>query len=97
MIKHMSPITILAIYLVFANIVSFYLMWDDKRRAIKKNYRIPEKTLILWAAAGGSIGSMLGMKVFRHKTRHIKFSLGIPAILLVQLILIVEYIYPSLA
>ena len=90
----MSLITILAIYLVFANIISFYLMWSDKRKAIKNQYRIPEKTLMLWAAVGGSIGSILGMKVFRHKTRHIKFSLGIPAIMIVQLILILEYIYP---
>jgi uncharacterized membrane protein YsdA (DUF1294 family) len=55
--------------------------------AQKKLWRIPEKTLLAVAAIGGSIGSLAGMYTFRHKTRHLKFTLGIPAILVAQIVL----------
>ena len=64
-------------------------MWADKRKAIKGKYRIAEKTLFMIAILGGSIGSILGMNKFRHKTKHWYFKYGMPAILIVQLILIV--------
>ena len=60
-------------------------MLIDKRKAIKQRWRIPEATLMGVAAAGGSIGSLCGMYTFRHKTRHPKFTVGIPAILIAQL------------
>ena len=60
-------------------------MLADKRKAQKKLWRIPEATLLTVAAIGGSIGSLLGMYTFRHKTKHLKFTLGIPAILILQL------------
>lgn len=63
-------------------------MLVDKRKAQKKLWRIPESTLLLTAAIGGSIGSLAGMYTFRHKTRHLKFTLGVPAILILQLIAI---------
>jgi uncharacterized membrane protein YsdA (DUF1294 family) len=60
-------------------------MLVDKRKARKNRWRIPERTLILSAALGGSIGALLGMYTFRHKTKHLKFTLGIPAILIAQI------------
>ena len=77
----------LLVYLLIINAAGFLLMRSDKIRARKKRWRIPEATLMTVAALGGSIGSFLGMYTFRHKTRHRKFTLGIPAILVFQLIL----------
>lgn len=77
------------IYLIIINILSFILMYADKRRAIKRKWRISEHTLILTAILGGSIGALIGMYSFRHKTKHLKFKLGIPIILTFQLILII--------
>lgn len=74
-------------YLILINALSFLFMLADKRRARKKLWRIPEATLMGLAAIGGSLGSLLGMYLFRHKTRHPKFTVGIPAILLLQLAL----------
>ena len=75
------------LYLLLINAVAFVLMVVDKRKAIKNRWRIPERTLILSAAFGGSIGALLGMYTFRHKTKHLKFTLGIPAILIAQIAL----------
>ena len=72
-------------YLLLINAAAFMLMLVDKRKARKNRWRIPERTLILSAALGGSIGALLGMYTFRHKTKHLKFTLGIPAILIAQI------------
>lgn len=77
------------LYLFLINAASFVLMHADKRRARKNRWRIPERTLIGTAVLGGSIGALLGMRCFRHKTRHLKFTLGIPAILIAQIALAV--------
>ena len=74
-------------YLLLINAAAFVLMLVDKRKARKNRWRIPERTLILSAALGGSIGALLGMYTFRHKTKHLKFTLGIPAILIAQIAL----------
>ena len=79
-------------YLLLINAAAFLLMLSDKRRAKKNRWRIRESTLILSAALGGSIGALAGMYTFRHKTKHIKFTAGIPAILIAQ-ILLVMYIH----
>lgn len=71
-------------YLILINAAAFILMLADKQKARKRKWRIPEATLIGTAALGGSIGALAGMYLFRHKTRHPKFTLGIPAILAVQ-------------
>lgn len=76
------------LYLLLINALAFVLMLADKQKARKNRWRIPERTLMLTAALGGSIGALLGMYLFRHKTRHPKFTLGIPAILAVQLLLL---------
>jgi len=60
-------------------------MLADKLKAKKGSWRIPEATLLGFAAAGGSIGAIAGMYLFRHKTRHLKFTLGLPLILVMQL------------
>ena len=78
---------ILGIYLLIINATAFLLMLMDKYKARKKLWRIPESTLLLSAAMGGSIGALAGMYTFRHKTRHLKFTLGVPAILIAQLAL----------
>ena len=73
------------LYLLLINALAFVLMLADKQKARKNRWRIPERTLMLTALLGGSIGALLGMYTFRHKTRHLKFTLGIPAILILQL------------
>lgn len=75
----------LLIYLLIINAVGFTLMLIDKWKAKKNRWRIPEATLMGVAALGGSVGSMLGMYTVRHKTQHIKFTVGIPVILVVQI------------
>lgn len=77
----------LLIYLLIMNALGFLLMLADKRRARKNRWRVPERTLMTVAALGGSVGSLLGMYTFRHKTRHKKFTLGIPALLVAQIAL----------
>ena len=78
---------LLIIYLVLVNAAAFFLMLADKLKAKKKKWRIPEATLMTVAAVGGSIGSLAGMYTFRHKTRHPKFTIGIPVILALQIVL----------
>lgn len=86
-------IKILTIYLILINLSAFLSMGIDKRKAIKNRYRIPEKTLFLLAIFGGSPGSIIGMQLFRHKTRHKSFTIGMPAILIIQLLLAGLLIY----
>ncbi len=73
-------------YLFIINAVSFLLMLIDKQKAKKNKWRIRESTLLLSAALGGSLGSLAGMYLFRHKTLHPKFTIGVPVILTVQII-----------
>ena len=80
---------ILGIWLLVINAAGYVLMGEDKRRALVKARRIPEKALLLAAAAGGSLGVLLGMLSYHHKTRHKAFSLGVPGILLAQILLAV--------
>ncbi len=79
--------TALYVYLAAVNLLDFILMGADKSKAKRGAYRIPEATLLLFAILGGSVGGILGMLLFRHKTRHAAFALGLPLILLVQLAL----------
>ena len=79
----------LLLYLLLIKVIAFLLMLVDKVKAKKNRWRIPERTLMLSAALGGSVGALLGMYTFRHKTKHIKFTLGVPAILVLQIALAV--------
>lgn len=89
----MDPISLIIIYLLAVNVVSFAVMGIDKQKARKHAWRIPESTLFVLAIIGGSIGSILGMRLFRHKTRHRSFVYGMPAILIVQIILILLLVF----
>ena len=75
-------------YLIVINVVTFLVYGIDKWKAKQGSWRISEATLLILAAIGGSIGALLGMKVWRHKTQHKKFKYGLPLILIIQIILI---------
>ena len=79
----------IALYLTAVNLAGFAVMGIDKQKAIKHLWRIRESTLFLIALIGGSVGSIIGMRVFHHKTRHWYFVYGMPAILILQVILVV--------
>ena len=74
-------------YLIIVNLIDFILMGVDKKKAIRGAWRIPEATLFLFALIGGSLGGILGMHFFHHKTKHWYFRWGMPAILAAQLAL----------
>lgn len=75
----------MTIYLIAINVIGFILMGIDKQRAQKNKWRIRERTLFFVAIIGGSIGSLLGMQIFRHKTKHKSFTIGIPCIIVAQI------------
>lgn len=81
--------TVLLVWLAVINLLTFIVYGADKHRARKGKWRVPEKTLFLLPLLGGSIGALLGMRVFHHKTKHWYFVWGIPAILLAQIALAV--------
>lgn len=80
-------------YLLTVNAAAFLLMLIDKEKAKKRKYRIPEDTLMGIAMLGGSLGAWFGMQVFRHKTKHRKFTLGIPLIIGVQVLITLICLY----
>lgn len=88
-----TPAGTLAVWLIAINLVTFAVYGADKRRAQRGAWRVPEKTLFLLPLLGGSVGALLGMRVFRHKTKHWYFVWGVPAILLAQLALAVWLLY----
>ncbi|MBQ3581076.1 MAG: DUF1294 domain-containing protein [Bacteroidales bacterium] len=78
-----------SIYILLINLIAFVIFGIDKRKARKGQWRVPESTLFILAIIGGSIGALLGMLAFRHKTKHRKFTIGIPLILALQIALLV--------
>lgn len=76
------------LYFMIINLVGFVMMCVDKQLAIHHKNRVPEKVLFLIAIFGGSLGSILGMYAFRHKTKHVSFVIGMPVILIIQLVLV---------
>ena len=80
------------LYLIIINAAGFLLMLADKRKARRGAWRIPEATLIGAAALGGSIGVLAGMYLVRHKTKHLKFTIGVPLILFIQLALVIRFV-----
>lgn len=88
----MKVILLIVIYILAVNVLGFALMGIDKSRAKKRGFRIPEATLFVVAIIGGSIGTIIGMFSFRHKTRHWYFLYGLPVILLIQIALVIAVI-----
>ena len=80
------------LYLAAINVVTFLVYGLDKWKAKQGAWRVKESTLLLLAAVGGSVGALLGMQVFRHKTKHLQFTVGVPLILLVQIALVVWWL-----
>lgn len=83
-------------YLIIINIVTFLVYGIDKWKARKAMWRVREASLLMLAVLGGSIGAWLGMKVWHHKTQHKKFRYGIPAIIIIQLVIIGYFLYLQL-
>ena len=92
----MIVIGIIAGYFLVMNLIGFAIMGIDKRRAIKRLWRLPESTFFIVALIGGSLGSIIGMQVFRHKTKHWYFVYGMPAILLLQIGALIALLYSPL-
>ena len=85
----MEKITLyIMIYLIIINLIAFIAMYLDKRKARYGKWRIPEQSLFILALIGGSIGAIIGMYTFRHKTKKYRFSIGFPVILILQIVLI---------
>ena len=82
---------LLLVYLLIINAAGFILMLADKHKAKKNLWRIPESVLIGTAVLGGSLGCLCGMYTVRHKTKHVKFTLGVPFIFAVQVIIFVLF------
>ena len=79
------------IYLIIINLIGFYVMWSDKRKAKKGRWRIPENTLFLITLLGGGIGTIAGMYTFRHKTQKVAFVIGFPVITILEIICIIYF------
>ena len=84
---------ILLIYVVVINVIGFVIMGVDKKRAIRGAFRISEASLFFVAFIGGSLGSIIGMQHFRHKTKHWYFQYGMPVILMVQIALLLTHYF----
>lgn len=80
---------LLYLYLFLINAASFALMLIDKQKARKNRWRIPERTMLGIALMGGSLGGLIGMRLCRHKTKHLRFSLGLPLMLAVHIVLLI--------
>jgi uncharacterized membrane protein YsdA (DUF1294 family) len=79
--------------IVVINVVTFCVYALDKNRAQKSEFRISERTLLLLAALGGALGAYLGMNIFRHKTQHAKFKIFVPAMLVVQVVVLMYFAF----
>lgn len=86
-------VNVFPIYFIIINIITFLAMWIDKKRAKKCKWRISEPTLLTLGILGGSVGGMIGMYTFRHKTKKKRFTIGFPAILLIEIALVIFYIF----
>ena len=91
LINYLTPLNI-SIYLLIINLIGLLIMYIDKRKAKYEKWRIPEKTLLMVALLGGSIGTMTGMYLFRHKTKKLKFTLGFPTILISEVVIIAYFL-----
>ena len=79
----------LLLYLLMINLIGFGMMWSDKKRAKWGKWRIPEQTLFIVTALGGGIGTIAGMYTFRHKTKKLRFIIGLPALVILEIVLVI--------
>jgi len=79
------------IYLLLINLITFFIMWVDKKKAKWGKWRIQEKTLFILSAIGGSIGGIIGMYTFRHKTKKMRFKVGFPLILIIKILCVISF------
>ena len=91
LIIYLTPMNVI-MYLLTINLIGILAMLIDKKKAIKGSWRIPEKTLLIIALLGGSVGTMIGMYWFRHKTKKLKFTLGFSTILIAEIIVITYFL-----
>lgn len=89
----MIVLSYIAVYLFVINLAGFLVMAFDKNKARRNKWRIPEATLFLFAVFGGSIGCLLGMRIFHHKTQKPRFYIGIPVILGIQLLVLLYFAF----
>lgn len=90
-LQEMFSIRNIVIYLLVINLIGFLSMLIDKKKAKWGRWRIPENTLFLYAILGGTIGSIMGMYIFRHKTKKTKFKIGMPALLILQILAVIAF------
>lgn len=91
LIEYFTPLNV-TIYLLIINLIGILIMYIDKRKAKYGKWRIPEKTLLIIALLGGSVGTIIGMYAFRHKTQKMKFVLGFPTILIAEIVIITYFL-----
>ena len=77
------------LYLLIINLIGFGMMWSDKKRAKWGKWRIPEQTFFIVTALGGGIGTITGMYTFRHKTKKLKFTIGLPVLVILEIALVI--------
>jgi uncharacterized membrane protein YsdA (DUF1294 family) len=83
-------------YFLFINLVGIFVMYSDKKKSKRGKWRIPENNIFAIAIAYGALGIFMGMRLFRHKTKHKKFVIGIPLILALEVFIFFRYIYKML-
>lgn len=92
-ITKIISLNVIIIYFILINVVTFFAMLIDKKKAQHGSWRIKEGTLFGLVLAGGGIGGIVGIYLFRHKTKKISFTIGFPTILILEVILIIVYIF----
>ena len=92
-IKNIFTMQNIIIYLIIINIIGFSVMYIDKQKAKTGKWRIPEKTIFIITVLGGGIGTISGMYAFRHKTQKLHFTIGLPAITILEIIGLIYFTY----
>lgn len=88
-----AALLFITVYLLIMNLYGFFAMLSDKRKAVRRKMRTPERTLLTIAALGGSAGVFAGMYIFRHKTQHRKFTVGVPLLLVFNIAVVFLLLY----
>lgn len=91
-LQELFTIKNIILYFIIINLIGFFIMWLDKRKAKKGKWRIPEKILFIITALGGGIGTIAGMYTFRHKTQKLAFVIGFPFITILEIIAIIYFV-----